>query len=331
MKKKVLLVGYFGHGNPGDERTLFILSHMLSLHGIDYEVFGVSGCRHPIYLAAVLKKRLTCISAVIFSGGNLLQNESSNLSLYYYIRIIRVAKALGVKVLFAASGIGELRGKRARELVRSVLPLVDFFGARTSHDRDTLHSLGYSGGVLMPDLCFLGERQNLPRRDEFLFLPNRYDERVFNRLKEISDSTGLSPLILPMFYKEDIRAAGRYAAALGARLTVPRDFAELMNTLGSARFTVTERLHGAIFSLISHIPSLVLQSEKISAFMSEINSRAALSNVPQPVYDFETVSIEKIKELGAHGSEFGKILNSLISDTVSGFDMLLCRIISHSN
>ena len=90
--KKVLVSGYIGFNNFGDEAIFKALSEHLLSSGIEVSALSASDdyniktyyYKSPI---EILKAILNC-NILISGGGSLLQNKTSNFSLYYYLFII---------------------------------------------------------------------------------------------------------------------------------------------------------------------------------------------------------------------------------------------------
>ena len=122
-------MGYYGEHNLGDDALLQVLLEQLpsSAQPIitahdqqqDSERFGVA-CVDRRSLARVVKA-LGSASALVFGGGSLLQDSTSFLSLLYYATLILVARSQGKPVLLWAQGLGPLRRRRSRLLVRALL------------------------------------------------------------------------------------------------------------------------------------------------------------------------------------------------------------------
>jgi len=124
-----LLVGYYGEHNLGDDALLAVLLGQLPA-GAEPLVtardqqqvaasFGVA-CVDRGSLRLVLGA-LGRSSALVLGGGSLLQDSTSFLSLIYYASLILAARAQSKPVLLWAQGLGPLRRRRSRLLVRLLL------------------------------------------------------------------------------------------------------------------------------------------------------------------------------------------------------------------
>jgi len=118
-KTLVLISGYYGFGNFGDEAILKIIVDELRTRRPDVAISVLSA--NPAQtasmygVAAIPRMNAPAVSAAIRSsdvvvsgGGGLLQNATSLRSLLYYTGIIREAKRAGRRCAIFAQGIGPL-------------------------------------------------------------------------------------------------------------------------------------------------------------------------------------------------------------------------------
>ena len=315
-KKKVLLIGYFGFGNPGDEAILSVVEDELDKHEIKFRTYGVG--TSPILRSIGIRRAVYESAAVIFTGGNLLQNETSNLSLLYYLRIISIAKRAGVPVLFAASGIGRLRGALTH-LTSRLISNVHFFGARTEHDKAFADSLGVKDSIIMPDVCFtLSEHVKL-KTQRFAYIPTREDTDLEEKIIRIANELSLTPTVIPFQYEHDFPICKKIATRIHAPLSVPGNQNELFSILAECRFSVSDRLHGAIFSMLSHTLSFISEkSEKCRALTEHVQKLSESLSTESPLIPIREFNSDKIKELGAKSSEFNKLLKHLKETSYDG-------------
>jgi polysaccharide pyruvyl transferase CsaB len=131
VAKRVLLCGYYGEHNIGDDALLEVLlaqlpagcTPVVTAHdGAALAERGIATVPRRS-LPRVLKALRSC-SALVLGGGSLLQDSTSFRSLLYYAALIAAARLEGKPVLLWAQGLGPLRRRRSRALVRGLLPLV---------------------------------------------------------------------------------------------------------------------------------------------------------------------------------------------------------------
>ena len=150
---KILISGYYGFGNAGDEALLSsILQALLELEP-RAEITVISG--NPVETMSTHKVKaigrfdmwkiyqaVYSCDMLISGGGSLLQDVTSARSLYYYLSIIALANTLGKRVMIYAQGIGPLRKSLVRVTVGHVLNQVSMITVRDHASKEELLSLG---------------------------------------------------------------------------------------------------------------------------------------------------------------------------------------------
>lgn len=147
MAKKALISGYIGFSNFGDDAMLEVLSDYLKSK--DYEITALSAdpklTKETFKINSVYYKDFFGIikeilrnDVIISGGGNLIQNETSNLSLFYYLFIIFISKIFMKKVILFSQGIGPVKGKFQEGLVKSVLRKADLITVRDIYSQRIL-------------------------------------------------------------------------------------------------------------------------------------------------------------------------------------------------
>ena len=146
---KIVISGYYGSGNAGDEAMLDSILQLLaekapkasvtviSVNPLDTQrSHKVKAVSHLNPFAVV--KTLFSADLLISGGGSLLQNVTSSRSLYYYLGVITLALILRCKVMLFAQGIGPIFGDFARSVTRLILNRVNLITVR---DRGSLVEL----------------------------------------------------------------------------------------------------------------------------------------------------------------------------------------------
>jgi len=150
---RVLISGYYGFGNLGDEALLEVIVRRLRdrFPHLDLEVLtatpqataaahGVAGV--PRWQWRSVREAIGRADVIVSGGGGLLQNATSLRSLLYYVAILRAAIRAKRKTMVFAQSVGPLdalgrfvvrrncrglrratvRDERSRELLQSLLP-----------------------------------------------------------------------------------------------------------------------------------------------------------------------------------------------------------------
>ena len=128
----ILLSGYYGYNNAGDEAIL--KSIIQNIRAIDKDAKitvlsdNIAFTKEKYGINAVKRFNPFCIISALLSydvlisgGGTLFQDKTSTRSLIYYTSIINMAKMLGKKVMIYANGIGPLKnGANIARVKRSI-------------------------------------------------------------------------------------------------------------------------------------------------------------------------------------------------------------------
>lgn len=157
----VVMSGYYGFNNTGDEAIMLSMHKNIQQLGDNYHItvlskkpeetrqkygieavyrFGVRDVFHAIRKSDVL----------LSGGGSLLQDSTSTRSLMYYLSITALAKLMRKKVMLYANGIGPVSGKRNRRLVKQVVNKADLITLREEKSYEELLSMGVN-----PGKCFV--------------------------------------------------------------------------------------------------------------------------------------------------------------------------------
>jgi polysaccharide pyruvyl transferase CsaB len=151
--KTVVLSGYYGFDNAGDEALLAAIAGTLrelkpeinivvlsASPRRTQELHGVAAVSrfNPISLIQTLKRADLLISG----GGSLLQDVTSWRSILYYLGVVTLALILGRPVMFYAQGIGPIRRPWARWLTRVIANRVRLITVRDQDSLNELKNLG---------------------------------------------------------------------------------------------------------------------------------------------------------------------------------------------
>lgn len=149
MPKKVVLSGYFGFDNFGDEAILYVLLDKLKSLGHSVIVLSSNPEKTTkIYNTASVKNfdiinliKTIVGSDILFSGGgSLLQDVTSFKSLFYYSMVIFLALCFHKKVVIFAQGIGPLNKSLSKFIVKNLLKHASYISVRDENSLELLKS-----------------------------------------------------------------------------------------------------------------------------------------------------------------------------------------------
>lgn len=315
---KLLLAGYYGCGNLGDEAILEALIAGIRKHYINADITVLSGNPHDTVECYRVKsvnrlsffKVLSSIRAndvLILGGGGLLQDITSKRSLRYYLLLIRIAKFFKKKVVLLGQGIGPIKDKG---LLKRGLKNVDLVTVRDDGSFKELVRIGVQAKkiVLTADLAFSIEIPGNEKAEKLLELEgikkckprligvalrtpidkDELDEKyralasTFDRLIKEKDS---NIVFLIFRYPEDIDVANKvmgmmkYTAHVLLRQCRPSDMLAAISKMDAV---IGMRLHSLIFAAKAKVPCLGLSYDpKVARFQQLIG---------QPCLDFSAIN-----------------------------------------
>jgi polysaccharide pyruvyl transferase CsaB len=195
----VLLAGYFGFGNLGDELLAQSAADCLSRHGIKREriailsgnpdatrrTLGIEAFARGCFSAS-LARAISESRSLLLAGGGIFQDATSVRSCFYYWRIVRKAIAALCPVAAVGQSIGPLRRDLSKAMTRDALKRCRYLSVRDETSLEVSRELGLST-ELTPDLVMGVPIPRLPRRENGTVLVN---------VRPIRGSTGSAGPIL---------------------------------------------------------------------------------------------------------------------------------------
>lgn len=303
----IVICGAYGRGNSGDEAILdAIIATMKDLDPLSpltvmtrkpaetkllHEVDAVYTFNFPQFHRAMRRARL-----FINGGGSLIQDVTSNRSLYFYLYTIHAARKLGCKVQMYGCGVGHVSAPFNRRLASRVLNRsVDVITLRDTVSYQELKDMEVS----KPDIRLAADpattlipasdqqaqqfltRRGVPMDGQYICFALRpwadfHDFSCFSRAAEYAyRQYGLSAVFLPIESPLDLQACKKAAAAAQTPCYVLRDIPEdvrlTMAVLRQMRIVCGMRLHSIVFSAAACAPCMAVSYDiKVSGFMRYI-------------------------------------------------------------
>lgn len=303
-EENMVVAGYYGFGNLGDEAIRTALMDALRSRGFRPVVLVARAQEQdevkrtaPMRVFRALRRSL----ALVFGGGGLLQNRTSRRSLFYYLGLILLARIARRPVFLLGQGIGPIRGKIARSATRFALSGVSYRGCRDRGSLSTIRGLGLEG-TLDGDLFFLTPpvgRLEGPRSSKqelrILLSLTAPDRAAWGRcvagwtvlLETLRAKIEFKVTFLPFFPAQDRPFAEEISAWLSypCEIRCPGSIEEGSEAIANADLLIASRLHPLEFALRVGTPMLaVAEDPKITAFVEEVRSvdGPALSCLPSP-------------------------------------------------
>ena len=153
LASDVVISGYYGFGNSGDDSILYAIIRELKTirpelrivtlsktPTVTSEMYGVDSVQRFNLLSVAL--RLFRTRLLISGGGSLIQDVTSDKSLTYYLAVIKLAKLFGKKVMLYANGIGPVNNRANYKRVKRTLDRVDLITLREPSSYEELKKFG---------------------------------------------------------------------------------------------------------------------------------------------------------------------------------------------
>lgn len=149
MAKKVVLSGYYGYDNFGDEAILSVLISHLQQIGADITVLSHNPQKTASSYQVNTVKNFNILGVInalkncdllISGGGSLLQDVTSLKSLLYYAFVIFMAQLLKKEVVIFAQGIGPLQKEISQKIVRNLMSKCQLVTVRDIKSAELLKS-----------------------------------------------------------------------------------------------------------------------------------------------------------------------------------------------
>jgi polysaccharide pyruvyl transferase CsaB len=304
----LLIAGYHGFGNCGDEAILQAMTTNIRNMAEDVDItalsyrpeftkteYGINSVQRFNVFDVVGAIRKSDI--ILSGGGTLLQNGTSTRSLIYYLSIIKVAKLFGKRVMLYANGIGPVNGAFNRRLVRSVVNTVDVITLREKLSEADLRSIGVSKPNILVTAdpafnltsvsdeearqIFIGE--NIPMDKKLVGVSVRnwskamYGDDYIVKLAEVCDKIvedGKTVVLLPMEYPRDIEVSDKVMAKMQQKAYIFKKRytpSQILGIVGCFDLMISMRLHTLIFAAIKNVPMLgVIYDPKVEYYLKEL-------------------------------------------------------------
>ena len=272
MDKSILLSGYFGFDNGGDEAVLSAVVKMIREILPDTPIIALSSdpqktikSNRQYDLKAIdrknvgaIKRELEHAALFISGGGSLFQDVTSVRSVYYYASMLNLAHKAGVPAIVLAQGLGPLNTFLGRTLTKRAMEKCEFMAWR---DQDSLNlavkiGLPKEKMILTCDPVLnwnpeYVEKSSEGNRVAIAVRPwKNFAKAEIAKAAEILLEKSYDVVLLPYQKGVDEELAAEINGTLGNRCKVPQYVSphQLYSEIASADFLVGMRLHSLIMA-----------------------------------------------------------------------------------
>ncbi|MEA3313714.1 MAG: polysaccharide pyruvyl transferase CsaB [Caldisericota bacterium] len=331
---KILLTGYFGFGNAGDEMIFHVMKTKFENKGHCVYSFIKNPKNMNEFRRNSIKAIYSAIKKsdiVVSGGGGILQDKTSSKSLHYYLFIIKVAKLLHKKVAVFAQGIGPLNKQINKIAVKKALNRADLITVRDIHSQNILRDIGVTKKInLTSDLGFrYKEQRSIPLPFDCFIVYAIGKARKMPPLIVLADvgsyikkSTGLPIIILPFYPERDGEVAKNLSAILESPLIIPEYIEQYPYIIEKSEFVVGMRYHAILLSALKEKAFVGLSYDpKVRSLMKELEIDGIESYENLSINDFKNVFNKNFAERETIQKKLKTKLTTLKERAEENFDL----------
>jgi polysaccharide pyruvyl transferase CsaB len=289
METKILISGYYGMANAGDELILDALTRSVRsrLPGARITVLSGSPAQtaRSFDVRAVSRKNLFAViraiadnTVIITGGGGVYQDITGYVSFYYYAAIALLAAVLRKQHVIWAVEITPLRNVFHRFIMRLVCKASRLISVRNQESKDLFESYGCSPPVYVvgdPVLTAQAHRHIgteaqrkrstankigiIVRKTSLANQPHIIS--VFTEFIDQSRQRGIETIIIPFHLMQDRDICKQIGKQTQTSVDVWQSVEGLVAQFSSLSLVISGRLHGLILAAALHIPCIGIEPD----------------------------------------------------------------------
>lgn len=314
--KQIVISGYYGFRNSGDEAVL--QSILLALRGegkragvaiepvvlsvdpdLTERMYGVRAV-HRMRPGAVISA-LSSADGLISGGGSLLQDATGIKTIPYYVGVIKIAQWLGKPTFIYSQGIGPVYRKCFFSFIRNAFNRSAYVSVRDKESAELLEKMGYTKAVeVVPDpvmglpLRESGiERRSGDSRKPVIGVSVRFwrEDRselaaLADALKRIRALRDVEIRFLPFHLPADDKASRIVIERMNETDNGPavrivegvEHPQDMLREVSRCDLLLGMRLHSLIYAASQYVPMLGISYDpKIDHFLNRLELKAAAS------------------------------------------------------
>jgi len=332
--KNILISGYYGFNNTGDEAMIETMSYLVSKKDCRLIVLSSNPDRtkelynvqsYDRYNLFEIIKAIKKSDLVISGGGTLFQDITSKKSIWYYLGIVKLAQIYHKKVIVAYQGIGPITTNFHKYITKKILnkKSVKFVALRDNQAIEYAKEIGIKSEkiIFSSDMIFMmqppaKERcqkiindniHNLNKDEKLIGFAIREwkDKDRTDIFAEIGDKLvekyNARIVFFPFHKPKDAEVSKIISHKMkheDKTILIPNRYlpSEVLGTMGMMDANLGVRLHSLVFSAVMNVPTIGISYDpKIDGFLDMIDMH--------PVCTYDEMNANKIVE------EIGKRMN----------------------
>jgi polysaccharide pyruvyl transferase CsaB len=298
---RLVVSGYFGYENAGDEAVLAGMLESLRAEDGDLEVTVLSGDpAHTVRTHGVSAVRrmdpravigaLRASDGLVSGGGSLLQDRTSARPVAYYTGVMALARLARRPYVIYAQGLGPIERAVNRRLAAMALRGAAYVSLRDDASVALARELGVRRPIeVVPDPALALHPAGSGAGDHVLVAvrpwgPDRaYLAELNAALRELAADARI--LALPMHEAVDRAVSAEVVAGIpGAEMTTAgADLDAQLAAIASARLVIGMRLHALVLAAAAGVPAIAVSYDpKVDAFATRMG-QAIVGHVGAPI------------------------------------------------
>ncbi len=356
---KILISGYYGFHNIGDESILQAVVGSLKEKIEDIEITVLS--KDPIKTAekycvkavdrkdvkAIIKAIKSC-DMLISGGGSLLQDVTSKKSILYYLFIIKLAQLFGKKTFIYSQGMGPILSQFNKKLTKKVLERADGLVVRDEKSKEFLEEIGLSKNriVVTADPVLRIKPSDLDYGRKILKnqgvevekalnigfairgkdIKEDFIEEIAQSIDKLYERFNANIVLIPFHFSEDLKVIHLIKNRVNCSIySLENKYLtnEMLSIIGNMDILVGVRLHALIHAAIMNVPMVgIAYDPKINSFLKSIDQKA-FSTIYDFLHEDFLEEIDKILEKRNEISQNTQVkLKKLIKDLDKNEEMI---------
>ena len=308
---RVVISGYYGFNNSGDEAVLRSILLALEEQGkvqglsivpvvmsinpsLTSKMYNVESI-HRMHMPSIYKA-IKAADGLISGGGSLLQDATGIKSIPYYTGIIKLAQWLNKPTFIYAQGIGPVNRSWLAPFIKSAMQKSAYISVRDEQSAQYLQKIGVTKTIeVVPDPVMgmpLPEHVEIPDTNSSLpiigvsvrfWREDRADlKRIADALVQLTQKRDVCIRFLPFHTPDDIEASKfvmsymQVGFSAGSKLEIAHigeDPQQMLYAVSQCDVLFGMRLHALIYAANQKVPLLGLSYDpKIDQFLKRINA-----------------------------------------------------------
>lgn len=331
LHPRVLISGYYGFDNLGDELILKVLVDELKARDVKITVlsqnpkktaadYGVDAIKRTSFIDIV--DALASANLFISGGGGLFQDATGPMSALYYGGLIHLARFFEVPVVFWAQGVGPLNKPLSQKMTASAMAKCERVIVRDEKSALLAESLTGEKPEVTADPVWLlklakkqaspeqasGQEPATPWRIGISLRP--WHELTQARLNALADCLNAlaeqreGPVqfkLLPFQKKEDTELLERFARQLTGNRRISVEMvepAQVLDAVGECDILLGMRFHSLILGLLYDIPVYgLVYDPKVASLLAMFDLKGT------SIAGLQAISPDEIRDYFAHYSK----------------------------